>query len=310
MSQKIDFLSGSTRKTMMLHLTFECNARCAHCAYSCSPERHKLRLTPDEVRLAIATAKLNGFESLHLSGGEPYLALDLVELSLKEAWQSGLRISIETNASWAKTPTLARDVLTPWAELGLSWLLLSYDRYHAKFIKPQCLINACEQAERLGLNVEIRITETHDDTRQHNIDSLKPVQKYIADGFFYFPASIGRGADLPARELTLSTPVPLECTHFLYKQLLLAVFPGQLVSFNCEFANPRLTYRYPLKKNWLADMLDVWSGDQCVRDMWHKGLSAINKAFNVVEGQPCEFCFNLLPHLYPGRELLDIRTLS
>lgn len=310
MAQRVSSSRIKDRARLVLHLTFECNARCAHCAFSCGAERKTPRLSPGEIRLAIESAKQHGFVSVHLSGGEPYLVPDLVEYSLKKARGSGLRISIETNASWAKTPAMARKVLTPWAKQGLNWLLLSYDRYHAAFIGPQCIVNACEQAEQLGLNIELRVTEPHDGHRQALLDNVKAAHRYMLKNAFYFPGGIGRGADLPSSELTLWTFMPLECTHFMYKQVLVTVFPGQLVAFNCEFGNPRLTYRYPLKEAWLADMIRTWNSDRCVADMWDHGLAAIARSFNAIKGQPCGFCFSLLPSIYRDKEAIDIRGLQ
>ena len=59
-------------------------------------------------------------------------------------------------------------------------------------------------------------------------------------------------------------------------------------------------------------MLEVWSQDQCVKDMWYKGLNAISPLpLNVMANElPCGYCFKLLPELYPDKELIDVRTLA
>ena len=105
---------------MMLCLTLGCKSQCAHCEVEGGPEKLRLRLTPDEIKLAIHTAKNNNIVAVELAGGEPFLALDLVELALIEAKRAGLYALIDTSASWASTPRVARDVLTRLADLGLS----------------------------------------------------------------------------------------------------------------------------------------------------------------------------------------------
>lgn len=296
---------------MMLHLTLGCNAKCAHCAFMCCPERRDLRLSAEEVGLAIDIARRHNFEQVTLTGGEPALALDLVEFGLREAKRAAISVGIETNCSWAKTSSIARDILRRWASYGVvRWIFPSYDSYHSKFIKPQCVINVCEQAESLGFRVEIRVTEVPGGKRQRTMDKLTSVSRFIPEDGFNFPSGVGRGSGLASTELNLPSFAPLLCTHYYYQHTLISIFPQQLVSFNCEYANPRLTYRYPVKDNWLVDMMDIWNDDNCIIDMWDKGLSGISKIYNVVNGHPCEYCFGLLPALYPDKELIDVRGIK
>jgi len=303
---------AENRSIMMLALTLGCDCRCAHCVFECGPEKLRLKLTSDEVRLAIQAAKSNGIEAIELYGGEPFLVMDLVETSLREASQAGFPVSIDTNASWAKTQAIAYDTLARLKDLGLRRIHISCDRYHTEFVPTHCVENACEQANRLGYRVELRIVEGGSDfiTRQQRvIDSLKPTARLLSDNYFFIPSPIGRGVNLGESEVDIGIFVPLECPHFKHRHPLVTVFPGCLVSFCCEFANPRLTYSYTLKENWLADMLDVWRSDNCVNAMWDLGLAKLSRFYNVVAGQPCEYCFKLLPELFPDKELVDVRRL-
>ena len=296
-----------------------CSAKCR----SLQPVRAKITLgrnhwwtytlTPDEIKLAIHTAKNNNIVAVELAGGEPFLALDLVELALIEAKRAGLYALIDTSASWASTPRVARDVLTRLADLGLRQVRVSYDRYHARFIPSGHIVNACEQAEQLGCKVQILVTEANDAIKQRTLESLRGIRRFIPDGAYGLhnllpPARVGRGAKLSDSEVTINGVVPVDCAHFKHHLPLVAVFPNGLVSFGCEFANPRLTYRYPVKGNWLADMMEIWNEDQCLQDMWHKGLAEISQ-YQLLSEQPCGYCFELLPKLYPDKELIDIRAL-
>jgi organic radical activating enzyme len=314
MKQEINLTEN--QGVMVLYLTLGCNAGCRHCAFESGSEKLHLRLTPEEVTLAMHTAKESGIVAVELSGGEPFLALDLVELSLKQARQLGLSASIDTNASWARTPEAARNILTHLAELGLRDISVSYDRYHAEFVPPNCIVNACEQAERLGYRVRISMTEANDSLKHHTLTLLKPLERFVLEEHIYPhnlrpPARVGRGINLSDEELALGGLALLQCPQFEYHLPSISVFPKHLVSFCCCGVNPRLTYRYPVKENWLADMLEVWNNDECIKAMWHRGLAQISgPSHKLASEQPCGYCFELLPRLYPDKELIDIRALQ
>jgi len=261
-----------------------------------------------------------------LSGGEPFLALDLLELGLIQATRLGLSPWVTTNAFWAKTPAIAYDTLAHLADLGLNDLGLSYDRFHAAFIPRSCLRNAYEQATKLGYQVRQNIVMTNEDTKGMTLDSaitqmeaimMKPFtpgskRRGWTDIAIGGPAArVGRGANLSSQELRLTDPVALECPGFKDHHLVLMVFPNHLVSVCCPFANPRLTYRYPHKENWIADMLQVWNRDRCITDMWGSSLTEIMPPPHGVNHEhPCSYCFKRLPALYPDKELIDIRALQ
>lgn len=312
MTKRIDFTQK--QGIMTLVLTLGCNSRCRHCGVEAGYEKLHLRLTPEEIIAAIRTAKNNNIVAIELWGGEPFLALDLVELSLKEAEQAGFYSLIDTNASWAKTPEIARDILTPLVALGLRQIRISHDHYHAEFIPPNRVINACEQAARLGCRVQVVITEANDRLKLQTLGNLGSLKGFATGEVLTLhnllpPMPIGRAASLSADQITFDGVAPVHCAHFEHHEFIVSVFPNQLVTLDCKWANPRLTYRYPLKENWLADMLEVWNKDQCIRDMWHKGLAEIIQ-LDLLSEQPCGYCFELLPRLYPDKELIDIRALQ
>jgi pyruvate-formate lyase-activating enzyme len=342
-AQEIDqpiTLAGQT-SVVSLFLTLGCNAQCRHCAIESSPEKAHLKLTPDEIKLALHSAKRNGMTAMQLCGGEPFIAPDLMEVSLKEATKVRLYPFLVTNASWATTPPKARAVLIDLAKLGLRHITVSYDRYHAEFVPPDRIINACQQAEQLGLDVALSVTEAELKEKQQTIEAIQPVYRLalnedILPRNLNPPAQVGRGAGLSTEELGMDGYLTLfQCTYFVphsgVHSALVCVYPRQLVSFCCGIANPRLTYRYPLKDDWLADMTKVWNNDQCIVDMWNRGLQSITpyelapgmlsppkKILNclrcktqckLVLGVSCQYCFELLPKFYPDKELIDIRAL-
>jgi len=298
---------------LSLHLTLGCNARCRHCVFESGPDKKHLTLTPQEVIVAVRTAREHGVLIMGLTGGEPFLVLDLVELALKEAAEVGLPYSyIVTNAFWATSPAKAMTILSRLAKLGLRRIQVSYDRYHAEFVPVNRVINACQQARELDFVVQVSTTEANDSIKQQTLDALGPAAEFalgpdISSFNLQPPIPIGRGALLSDAELQADQPVQPECLHFKQHLPFLSVFPGRLVSF-CGYANPRLTYRYPFKRDWLSNMLRVWNKDRCVRDLWTHGLMGLIP--EAITGLACGHCFKWLPVLYPDKELIDVRGIG
>ena len=306
-------LRGHRASFLMLHLTLGCNAQCRHCVFECGPNKMHLRLTPQEVIVAVRTARKNGIMVLGLTGGEPFLAMDLMEVALKEAAEVGMPYSyVATNAVWATTATRAHEVLAHMASLGLRRIQVSHDHYHAEYVGVDRAINACQAAEALGYRVQVNVLETHDAAKDKAcLDALTPVHHLVYDGYsesqnFGPPVRMGRGAALSDTELGLGRSVKAACLHLEHHMPLLDVFPGRLVSF-CGYANPRMTYRYPMKRDWLASMLRVWNRDRCVTDLWNKGLATVIP--EPITEVACGYCLQRLAKAYPDKEMLDVRRL-
>lgn len=308
-------IRGNQAGLLLLHLTWGCNAKCRHCVFECGPEKLLLSLTREEIRVAIRTAREHGILVMGLTGGEPTMAMDMVEFALEEGARSGMRkLHMTTNAFWATTPAKAREVLTRLVDLGLRHILVSYDHYHAEFVPTGHVLNACEQAQRLGLKIQISNTEACNETKRQMLDALGPTERLVwdidvQDSNTQPPVHLGRGVGLSEAELELGGMMRFQCAHFECHFPIVSVFPGQLTAFCCGYANPRLTYRYPLKANWLDDMMAVWNSDRCVLDMWHKGLAEIS-GIEAQPGMPCNYCWELLARLYPDKELIDVRALK
>jgi hypothetical protein len=134
--------------SLVLHTTEHCNARCPHCIVWSGPERRE-RLDPGVARAALQGAvQVEGLERVVFSGGESFLDLDAVLGLCREATELGLRTRVITNAFWAKTPELAREVLERVRAHGVEQLVISFDRYHLPWIPAQRVRNVSLGARR------------------------------------------------------------------------------------------------------------------------------------------------------------------
>ena len=66
--------------TLVAELTYRCPLRCVYCSNPVDFHRSRSELTTDEWRRVFSQAAELGVMQLHLSGGEPVLRDDLVDL--------------------------------------------------------------------------------------------------------------------------------------------------------------------------------------------------------------------------------------
>lgn len=93
--------------TLMVHLTGRCNLECRHCYMEGSPRRRERLATPWVVE-SIRAAPGLGIGSLFLTGGEPLLHPDFVEVAEAAGAAEGLATTICTNATLLRLPDAER----------------------------------------------------------------------------------------------------------------------------------------------------------------------------------------------------------
>lgn len=85
------------QRILQVHPLLRCNLRCGHC-YSDSSPAQRAELPLGALRQTIEEAAALGYETLALSGGEPFLWDGLVELAAA-ARSLGLRVTVTTNGT-------------------------------------------------------------------------------------------------------------------------------------------------------------------------------------------------------------------
>jgi len=129
-----------------LLLTYECPARCRHCAYFCGPG--------DGTFISLERAEdylgLPGLRSLTVHGGEPTLHFDLLcdilQLAMKacipETW-------LITNGFWGRSETETRNMLRRLRESGLENISFSLDSLHQEHIPFSSVLRCVEEASSM-----------------------------------------------------------------------------------------------------------------------------------------------------------------
>lgn len=129
---------------------YNCVSHCGHCLYNCGPHRSKDYLDTEVAGKVFTAILKHGCHSVHIGGGEPFLAPDRLLKVLQSARRCGLGIDyVETNAAWCRDMNAAEALLGDLGEAGLNTLLVSISPFHNAFIpfeRVRRLIAACQEA--------------------------------------------------------------------------------------------------------------------------------------------------------------------
>ena len=145
-----------------LFLTRRCPLRCAHCIVSSHPAYDD----PDEesvLRIVRSIAADGRLKHISITGGEPFLRLDLLAKCVSRLRAAGKRLSVVTSAHWAATAPRAEQVLEQafgGARDVKVWL--SLDPHHSEFLPARNYHNAIDAAYALGIEVGIKAVFTKD----------------------------------------------------------------------------------------------------------------------------------------------------
>jgi 12,18-didecarboxysiroheme deacetylase len=195
--------SADKKPVVVWNATRRCNLTCVHCYASATPEAAPDELTTDEARRMIADLGRFGCPVLLVSGGEPLMRGDVLEL-IAAAKAAGLRAVLSTNGTLIR-PDLAGRL----ARAGLSYVGVSldglrevHDRFRGvdgAFDEALAGIRACRAD---GVKVGLRLT-----LNRRNVDDLPGIfdlieREQIPRVCFYHLVYTGRGGSL--RDATLS----------------------------------------------------------------------------------------------------------
>lgn len=181
-------------KEIDLNVTNRCNANCLFCSYKAG-KGYDNELTKKEIFQIIDQAKSLGVEDLHLTGGEPTLRDDLVEIVQYASSTSNCHLRLISNGF-----KLDREYLKRLYNAGLRDLMLSLDGKKETYEYLRGLKGGYEKIflivkEALALNFSVRLNLVA------NKKNLKEVQDLIIEAIktkvhifsIFMLSPIGRG---------------------------------------------------------------------------------------------------------------------
>ena len=192
-----------TKKPVVVwNCTKTCNLRCRHCYAESDTHVHN-QLSTTEAKAMIDDLASFGSPALLISGGEPCMRPDLLEIAAY-ARRSGMRVTLSTNGTLI-TPELAREL----ADIDLSYVGISLDGGPAVHNEFRGASDAFERAmegvanaKAAGLKVGLRFTIHRQN--HHEIGSIFDIMRAhsIDRVCFYHLVYAGRGSDMMSLDLT------------------------------------------------------------------------------------------------------------
>lgn len=190
-----------------LILTEQCDVSCAHCWFSCGPEK-TATMSFRDAQNYVDKASRAGVEWISLTGGEPMLFPLLVENIVEHASRLGMRTELVTNCNWAKSTETASSTLRSLINAGLNVVNVSADDFHQAFVPFDRVAHVYAAAKRLGLKIVVMSALSNGSSRLADFaaklgDEIPPpgeANSHAAIGIESGFTPIGRGSSLPLRE--------------------------------------------------------------------------------------------------------------
>ncbi|WP_080517379.1 radical SAM protein [Cereibacter sphaeroides] len=137
-------------------LTARCNISCRHCCNCSGPEAEGAVKLEFITGLIDDAVRIGSIREVGLSGGEPFLFLDLVGATLRHARGHGLGASVTTNGFWGRSARADR-MLDDLRVDGLTALCISTSQFHQEFIRLNTVVAAAAASRRAGLATTVNV---------------------------------------------------------------------------------------------------------------------------------------------------------
>jgi len=198
-----------------LNIAARCNATCSHCCVAGSP-RAEAHLSAEQVDNIVDDLIAHpDVCEVGITGGEPLLQARRVLSLIKRISAAGMKTNLTTNGFWAITPERAARMTADLESAGLSHLTISYDDFHAPFIKPERIRNALDAASNCSIPTILNmcVSRTHD-----SLDLLKELgDSALCVKVTRFPVQqCGTGLSIPDEDLIVKPldKLKLRCPGF------------------------------------------------------------------------------------------------
>lgn len=152
-----------------IFVTNQCNFLCAHCCTNSGPhETARFGLTDlDSVLEGVRLA--TNVRAVHVSGGEPFLALPQIELISQRCKANGTLLGVNTNGFWIRSKNICDRFDSSLS--GITDLFISYSKWHAEFISQIEVGRAIRFSYDRGIRVELMLVYE----KQTEIPALKQI---------------------------------------------------------------------------------------------------------------------------------------
>lgn len=257
----------------------------------------------------IPTVKL-----ISITGGEPFLFLELLKKIISFAANRGLGTECVTNSFWAKTELSAINVLKDLRSAGLNVIDISVDDFHQSQIPFERIRHCFNAAKRIGLNIFIMCTVSrfsklrlknvvkllNDDgiyiLNGETLPKILPAKLAVESGFL----PVGRGSRIPENELMIGSGSLDGPCKFILNDI--AITPSGTVLPCCSAAGlvNRMEIGNTHRKR-LGTIIREAYGRSIIKMLIEKGPKALQES---IDAKPhknyvnkCHLCYEILTEL-------------
>ncbi|RZG12878.1 radical SAM protein, partial [Klebsiella pneumoniae] len=133
-------------KTVSINLDSRCNASCDHCCFSSSPTS-TTRMEKEYIReLVTEFAKNKTIQVISFTGGEVFLDYKFLKELMEIIKPYEKQITLISNGFWGLSKKKVQEYFHDMNSLNVIALTISYDEYHAPFVKSSSIKNILEHS--------------------------------------------------------------------------------------------------------------------------------------------------------------------
>lgn len=244
------------------YITGRCNLQCSHCWISAGEEPSPdSELSTEEVRDIIDQAIPLGLRAIKITGGEPFMRDDIVDI-LEYAASKGLRSRVETNGTLLEDETIERLARIDGFQACVS-LDGATPETHAKLRGSRAVyhstVRALEALAKNGVPTQI-ITVVH----KGNVDEIEDITAMADElgiGLHKINQlnSMGRGTEMVEAGEALSIEEVLEFNHFVEDHLNVKYSTAVRFDIPIVFQSPDIIRKFASSYCSIQNILGVLS---------------------------------------------------
>lgn len=150
-------------KTVSINLDSKCNASCDHCCFSCSPSS-TLKMENSYIKDIVLEFSQNpNIEVISFTGGEIFLNYKFLEELLVITKSYNKKVTLISNGFWGSSRKLLQKFFSDFKKYNVIALTISYDEYHAPFVKLNSVKNIFEYRRKYPeIDVSLNMAVTKD----------------------------------------------------------------------------------------------------------------------------------------------------
>lgn len=143
------------RALLSIFVTNRCNFLCGHCCTESGPSTMEALDLKTLSQALYSLSPYDNVQGIHVSGGEPFMAPELLAEISAYAIGKQLLFGVNTNGFWVRSRKLRKALQTKLA--GITNIFFSFSKWHGEFLSPHEMHDAVSCALDAGKVVDLVI---------------------------------------------------------------------------------------------------------------------------------------------------------